>query len=249
MATTAEKRENLVVLRAKAEEKVREYNAAVLENKGTRSIEEELTNTVNEYTSVARSICFDECRDSDDPMMTAVQRLTFDTIATHPEKVEGASFSLMTIIDKEQPIDLGKLHKYCGGIGADTAWLNMLEKFNFHMTAKRAIRLGINPANINDSYAMSEISKAIDLGENPVDDDHILDTMQAIVTAMVGPEYTNAITPYDVAYLDSIYAKKVGKRALAVGVANHAHLRSYMAEICHRAVMGKSYAIEYKTKK
>ncbi len=130
-----------------------------------------------------------------------------------------------------------------GGIGKDPQWAAMVEKLNFLMTAQKAVDLGIDPKAVNDSYAMSDIARQIDMGKTPTSKTNILKTVQAIVTAMIGEEY-KAVS-HDVNFLMSVYSRK-NRKALTVSCANHKYMRQYMMEICHRIVEGKSYALDYK---
>lgn len=254
-------------LREKAEMLIKDYNDAVqsgnyslymevpktdasgnpadgTEEKLVREVVEQL---VNEYTSIARDECFAALKSTDDPMLEAVKQLTFKTIRIVDRMVgeEKQKTPVSSIEDSEKPIDLLKLHKYVGGdgIGKNKDWAYMVEKLNFLMTAQKAVDLGIDPQAVNDSYAMSEISKAIDLGKTPTSKTNILKTLQAIVTAMVGDEYK--ATSHDVNFLYSVYSRK-NRAALTVTCANHKYMRQYMAEICHRIVLGKSYALDFK---
>lgn len=205
---------------------------------------------VNEHTSIARDECFETLQASVDPMLEAVRQLTFPTIRIVDKKVgEGkyAKIPVSFIEDSEKAIDLLKLHKSVnGGIGKNKNWASMIEKLNFLMTAQKAVDLGINPNTINDSYAMSDISRQIDMGKTPTSKTNILKTIQTIVTAMIGEEYK--VTSHDVNFLMSVYSRK-NRKALTVSCANHKYMRQYMMEICHRIVEGKSYAIDYKQKR
>ena len=69
--------------------------------------------------------------------------------------------------------------------------------------------------------------------------------LQKVVDAMIGEEF-KAVS-HDVKFLLSIYSKKNNRKALTVTCANHKYLTMYVAEICHRIVMGKAYTVEYKT--
>lgn len=213
----------------------------------TMTIRDVVDQLVNEYTSIVRDECFNDLKATDDPMLEAVKKLTYQTIRV-TDKTEGEKnnkISVSRIEDTEKYIDLLKLHKYVGGdgIGKDKQWAYMVEKLNFLLTAQKAVDLGIDPKAVNDSYAMSEISKSIDLGKTPTSKTNILKTLQAIVTAMVGDEYK--ATSHDVNFLYSVYSRK-NRAALTVTCANHKYMRQYMAEICHRIVLGKSYAIDFK---
>lgn len=234
-------------LREKAETLVKDYNDAIQSGKYEKAakLNDEIEQTVNEYTSIAREECFAALKATKDPMLEAVKVLIYPTIRAKDSKVGNEKIPVRSIEDIEKPIDLLKLHKYVGGdgIGADKNWAYKVEKLNFLMTAQKAVDLGIDPKSVNDSYAMSDISKSIDLGKTPCSKTNILKTVQAIVTAMVGEEYK--ATSHDVNFLMSVYSRK-NRAALTVTCANHKYMRQYMAEICHRIVLGKSYALDYK---
>lgn len=266
MAKTREEYQaKLVELRELAESKTREYNDAAQNgemDKATKT-EAEIEEAISEYTGIAEMLAFDTCEKSENPMVTAVTMLTFRTIAkkdVNPETIEvkdvnGKTFRLpgrpiFRIVDKEKYIDLAKLHKrITGGIGADKTWIYQVEKMNMCMTAQRAQDLGCSAENlkdINDSYAMSEIAKQVQLGKNPCSNTQLLKTLTAIVAAMLGEGYKP--NSHDVAFLKSVYAKK-GKAALSVACANHKNFRNYIAEVCHRIVTGGIYTVEFKKAK
>ncbi len=256
-------------LREKAEALIKEYNEAVQNGNFAPTIEvpkidasgnptgdtetmlirEVVEQLINEHTAIAREECFDALKATDDPMIEAVKQLTFSTIRINDKKVgeDKQKIPVSFIENTERPIDLLKLHKYVGGdgIGKDKNWAYIIEKLNFLMTAQKAVDLGIDPKTINDSYAMSDISKQINFGKTPTSKTNLLKTLQAIVTAMIGEEYK--ATSHDVAFLMSVYSRK-NRAALTVSCANHKYMRQYMAEICHRIVLEKSYALDYKRK-
>lgn len=220
------------------------------EGEGTTGVlvREYMEQTVNEYTSIARKECFDALKETEDPMLEAVKQLSYPTIRIVDKKVgeDKQKIPVTAIEDTEKQIDLLKLYKHCGSIGKDPNWLHMVEKFNFLLTAQKAVDLGIDPKAINDSYAMSEIAKGYDLGKNPASKTNLLKTLQTIVTAMIGEEY-KAVS-HDVNFLLSVYSRK-SRKTLTVTCANHKYMRGYVMEICHRIVTGKSYAVEYKAVK
>lgn len=237
-------------LRAEVEGLVSSYNEAYQAGKfedamkASKAIEEK----VNEYTSVAREDTFEACKNSPDPMLTAVTVLSFVTIGVKDEQKGDDKIPVRVIVEKERQIDLFKLYKYCGdkGIGADPKWLYMAEQLNMLMTAKKAKDLGIDPKSVNDSYAMSNIAREINLGKDPTSNTNMLKTLQSVITAMLGDGY-KAVS-HDVNFLWSVYTKK-NRKALTVTAANHKALRGYLAEICHRIVTGKKYGIDYKAVK
>lgn len=237
-------------LRQQAEDLCKKYNDAIQTGKfeDATKINDEMDKAINEYTSIVRTMCFDECKASDDPMHTAVTMLTYTTIAAKDEKVDEDKVPVRSVVDKERPIDLLKLHKYVGGdgIGADKAWPHIAQKMNFTLTAQAAKDLGIDPKKVNDSYAMSDIAAQYDLGKNPASNTNLLKTLQTVITAMLGDGAK--ATSHDVAFLKMVYAKK-NRKALTVTCANHKYFVNYIAEICHRIVTGKTYEVEFKAKK
>lgn len=268
--TKAERIAEMQVLREKAESLVMQYNEGIQNGNPNPTIEvnvldsngnvtgtkaEYITNLIdeamNKYTAIAREICFTECRETDDPMLEAVKRLTFATIGMKVSRKGEEKIPVAEIIEKNKAIDLLKLHKTVdGGIGKNPKWNGMVEKMNFHMTARQAKRIVKKKENltrvlteINDSYAMSDIAKAIDMGKDPTSNTKLLGTLQGIVTAMIGDEYK--ATSHDVNFLTDLYATK-GRTALSVNCANHRYFRAYIAAICHSIVTGEDYEISFK---
>lgn len=238
--------QKLLALRAKADEQVKSYNEAIQSGNFAESvkIDDALTQTVNEYTSEVRKMCFDACKATENPMLTAVNLLSFMTIGVKDEKVGEDKIPVRVVIDKERAIDLYKLHKYIeGGIGHDKNWLYIAEKFNCLMTAAAAKDLGLDPKAVNDSFAMSAIARDIDLGKAPTSETAMLTQLKMVITSMIGEEYK--VTTHDLKFLLKCYTKK-SKKALTITTANHKYLRGYLAEICHKLVTGKQYDADYK---
>lgn len=246
--TREENTAKLATLRSEAEALVKEYNEAIQTGKFEEAskVDAKLTEKVNEYTATVRDMCFEDCKNTANPMLTAVTTLSYVTIGTKDEQKGDDKVPVRSIVDKERPIDLFKLDKYCGGIGADKNWLHIAQKMNLLLTAQKATDLGLDPKAVHDSYAMSEIAREFDMGKTPTSKTNLLRTLQTVITAMLGEGYK--ATSHDVNFLLSVYSKK-NRKALTVTCANHRYFRNYMAEICHRIVTGKAYELDYKTKK
>ena len=244
--TREERIGKLAELKLTAETLALSYNEAMQGGRFDKETEKSITDTVNEYTAVARDICFDDCKNTDDPMLAAVTMLSFMTIGTKDEKKGDDIIPVRVIVEKEKQIDLEKLHKYCGKIGKDENWSHIAQKLNMLLTAQKAVDLGLDPTKINDSYAMSEIARAFDMGKTPTSKTSLLKTMQTVITAMIGEEYK--VTSHDVNYITSVYSRK-NRAALTVTCANHKYFRNYVAEVCHRIVTGKKYEVDFKVKK
>ena len=242
----------LAELYAKADDLVKQYNATVLE--GTMAdaakVEADLDQAINEYTAEVRKMCFDACKATDDPMLTACTLRSFQTIKRKDVKEQGDKSGkppIRVLEYCEKDIDLLKLHKYIeGGIGHDKNWPFIAEKFNMLLTAAAAKDLGLDPKPVNDSYALSQIARDIDLGKAPTSDTAILAQLKVVIAAMIGDGYK--VTTHDVKYLMKVYSKK-SKKALTVTTANHRYMRGYLADICHKLATGKVYGLDHKTVK
>lgn len=236
----------LAELRVKADEKAIAYNEAMTDEKVTDAtkIQSELDDIMSEYTGTARQICFEDCKNSGDPMMAAVKQLTFKSIKAIYRAPEGELIEKCSIDEVDKAIDLEKLHKYCDGIGKDQKWLYYAQKLNFLLTVQKAKDLGIDPKAINNSYAVAEICNSIDMGKTPTSKTNMLKTLNLVIAAMVGEEFK--ATSHDVNYLLTIWAKKSTKKALTVTAARHKTMYGFLAEICHRIVLSKVYDIEVK---
>lgn len=247
--TQAERNEKLTSLQAEITTLVSKYNEAI-RTKDTKqediiAINNETEKKIGEYVATAKEKCFEECKATEDPMLHAVKVLSYPVIRIADKKDNDTGLITRSVSDSAKDINLFELHKYCGGIGKDDKWVYKLEKFNCLLTAKKAKDLGLDPKKVYNSYAMNEISRAIDLGATPTSNTQILKNLQVIVDSMIGDNYK--ATSHDVSYLTSIYSKK-GKKALAVACANHRYLCNYIACICHRIVTGAGYELEHKEK-
>ncbi len=243
--TTAESIARMAKLREELEELCKKYNEANQAGLAAdvRKLDDEMTQRVNEYTSIVRDMCFEDCKAAADPMLKAITMLSYETIAAKDAKKGDMKIPVREIVPALKQIDLLKLDQFCGGIGADKNWSHYAMKLNFLLTAQKCKDLGIDPKSINDSYSMSEIARDLNMGKNPTSNTQLLKTLQKVVSAMIGDAYK--ATSHDVQYLMSIYTKK-NKAALTVTCANHKYLRQYLAEICHRIVTNKAYSVEYK---
>ena len=247
--TNAERAAKKAELRKLVEAQVKVYNDAIQSAKFEEAMKanEEIEKAVNEYTSIAREECFEECKAAKNPMLEAITRLTFATIGVKDNKKGEEKIPVRELIDKDRAIDLLKLHKAVdGGIGVEKDWAHKAEKLNFLLTAQKAVDLGVKPeklTEIHNSYAMSEIARSIDMGKTPTSKTNLLKTLQSVITAMLGEDVK--ATSHDVNYLMSVYSKK-NRKALTVTCANHKYFRGYLAEICNHIVTGNPYEVEYK---
>ncbi len=238
----------LATLRSETDELVKTYNEAVQNGnfEAATKADKAMTEKINEYTATVRDMCFEDCKNTDNPMLTAVTTLSYVTIGVKDEQKGDDKVPVRAVVEKERQIDLFKLDKYCGGIGTDKNWLHIAQKMNLLLTAQKACDLGLDPKTVHNSYAMSEIAREFNMGKNPTSKTNLLRTLQMVISAMLGEGYK--ATSHDVNFLMSVYSRK-NRKALTVTCANHRYFRNYLAEICHRIVTGGVYELDYKTKK
>lgn len=262
--TKTERTERMLALKALAEAKAEEWNEATDQKnyEAAFKADEEMTKAVNEYTALKQAEVFEECAESDDPMLEAVKRLQYETIRVKEIKVGELKIPTKTIDNTMKDIDLLKLHKKVdGGIGADPQWNIKAERLGFLLTAKVAWELGdrrsrVNPEKelkakdllkeISDSYAMSAIARDIDNGGIPTSNKAVKELLAEVIKAMIGEDYEP--TDYDVNFLLNGYTKK-SKKALAIACSNHRGTRALLANICNHIVLNRTYTAEYKTVK
>lgn len=68
-----------------------------------------MTEKINEYTATVRDMCFEDCKATPDPMLTAVKTLSYITIGVKDEKKGDDKVPVRSVIEKERAIDLFKL--------------------------------------------------------------------------------------------------------------------------------------------
>ena len=237
----AEIRKKVVALVDKRNDLVLTGKAKV---KAIANIDEKIQKAVKEYASLKETCVFNECKASDDPMLEAIKRLNYTVICVKDEKKDADDQAVLQKVDEKfKDIDLAKLHKKCGSIGKDKNWIYILEHFNCLLTMRAAQDLGLDPKEVNDSYAMNKLSREINLGKNPVSNTNIVKTLQKVVNAMIGEEFK--ATSHDQKFIDMVYTRK-SREALKVTCGNHRQLRGILAQVCHKLVLGKSYSVDYK---
>lgn len=234
---------------ADAEAKVSAYNDAIQNDKPLSELVEirkDIDNILGDFASYKKFLAFEACAASPDPMLAAIDNPTYLVGKFVEEVPDGGKFPVARIDSATKAIDLLQLHKHIkGGIGHDKKWPYIVEALNSKLTARVGAAIGLNPTEIMDSYAMSNIARDIDLGKNPTSNTNLLKTMRTVVAAMVGEEYGNKVTSHDVAFILECYSKK-SRKALTLSVANHKTLRTIMGDVCRAVTHGESYAIDYK---
>ena len=101
--TNEERKSKMETLKNEAESLVQEYNVLMLDGKLAEAagIDAQIEEKIGEYTGHARDITFEECKAAENPMIAAVTKLSYLTIAVKDEKKE-EGFKFTTV--KANPI-------------------------------------------------------------------------------------------------------------------------------------------------
>ena len=245
---------------AEIETLVSKYNehAKYGELKSMKEIDEKIASKVQEYDQAAEKEAFDEFLKAENPMKAAAEAVRYSTVKVADEKgVQKGVIANKVIEASSKPIDPLRLHKrVSGGIGADKSWHFMIEKLNLLLTCRRAIELGVDPREIQNTYSMSEEAAKIEVLLSETDptkydknkaDEVLKQDVQKCVDAMLGTGFS--VSDVMCNYLLMIYTKKDNRKALSVTCANHRYMRTYLLEICHAAITGNAFSLNYKAKK
>lgn len=247
-------------LRAIAESKVAQFNKVYLdkENSTQKMIEKAqkaVDEAVDEFNAQSMKNAYEECAKAEDPMLAAIQKLSYPKIGAKPprEKKGSDEVAKMELVDRAGKIDAYRLHKRVeNGIGKEKNWWAMIEKLNQLLTARAGMQLetAIKPEEIKASFAMKDLSRQIKLADgkkDPVGDSNIKDTLQKVVNAMIGEEYV--VEDRDVIFLLNAHSKKDTKAKLTMALQNNANFRITIMEVCNRIAERADYEISFKVEK
>lgn len=242
-AQTSKAKDVLVCTQTRLEAAVSAYNEANQADNITDAVSAnaDINNALELYNAVAELEFMLKSAATADPMLDAVKRLVYTGKAVRDKEDKLTGLMVRSIADKERYVNLYKLHQLCGGIGRTDKWIDYIDKFNYLMTAQKAVDLSISPTKVKNNYQMSKIAEAVDLGKNPTSKTNLLATLNTVIHTMIGDKYVATAT--DVNYLVMVYAKK-GKRALSVACSNNTGLCNSIARICHRLVNNLSYTLD-----
>lgn len=247
-ATEPAKTDKKSIIRDELAALVKNYNESMQfgEFKVMRKLDESIKAKLEEYTKEAKSERFKELAAMDNPMVEIARDMTFSTLKVVDKEEDDGP--VRVIESAEKAIDPLELHKRVeGGIGADHMWPYMVERLNMLFTAATAKDLGLDAKQVKNTMLMHEEAEKLELaGDKKSTDAAILADVQKTIDAMLGAGYT--ATPAMVQYLRKVH-ERGGKASLTVKCSNHAGMRSHMVVLCHAAVTGDPFILDYKQKK
>lgn len=269
-AFDAEKAEKVKKLREKVKDILEEDKAASLEKLKTlvasyndcadfneyqrmKKLDEKMQEVLAKYVSLCEGESFSELRGAENPMVEAATRLYFDTVKLRDMKQDDGS-TRRVVVETRKPIDPLRLHKAInGGIGADKLWWSRVERLNTLLIAAAAEKLNaistdgkkIDVTKIMDTAAMREESKKLKLHSDgdPNNIELFTNDVQETVDAMLGKGYT--VTPNMVDFLRRAH-EKTGKDMMTLTCTTHKTMRQCMMAVCHSAITGEDFVLDYK---
>lgn len=254
---------NLEILTATKEQivnKINEYNKGLQDGISVadmNKIDNELKELEATYSNVMARVVFDECLDTDNPMLTAVTRYSYNVVSHKDNKEDGVIVERVLNTERVRQIDLLKLCKYSQDIKherkLETNWQYDAMKLNQLLCMRSAKELKFTAKQIKEiasTFYMEELARKIDLGETPESNTQICKQVQAVIDKILFKDDGKGKNAYkvnnhDVAYMLMIYTKK-GKNALAVQVAKHDFLRRILGDVLYRITTDGKYSLEYK---
>lgn len=247
-------------LRIQFDQQVAELKTAIANKdfEAINRIEGELKDTEKEYRDELQLNIFGECRDAENPMLEAVTRYSFETISHKMERDGKLITGVEAIYDKVVELDIVKFTKFAQ---LNKVWILKAEKLNQLMCLQVGKDLGVSSAqiqSINKDFGFGDkAAKDIKMGKNPLSNNQMTKTLQAIIDDLVFVEGSDSKSDsnkfkannHDVAYLRYCYTSRSKRGELTVKTAKNNFICQLIVDIAHRLITGKVYSVEFKIQK
>lgn len=180
------------------------------------------------YTGNAKYQAYKEFLDSDNPLLSAVMKMTIDVIKVSSSTDKKTRITSQKVVDSSIPIDLVDFEKRAREdhqvhLGYSRGWLPQIERLNYIYTIRAGRELGDpkydaqNLTKLHDNYIMSKVAKDLAVNEADVSRPQLLSNRQLlrelneIGQKMFGPEFK--FNSHDVSALYGSYkgGLQVGK--------------------------------------
>ncbi len=237
----AESKARLTELKANAMELAEEFNEFFQGGKTDEFLatEKKLKEVVDSYNEIAQKIFFEECKATENPLIHAITVLEFDAIHASDKSEKDSKFKVKTITDKKKIVDLLRLEKHCGVIGADPTWRQKLNELYCVFVIKGCSDIGKDPIEFHGSENMRKLVKVFDLKKDGVTGKQLVKYMQPVIDAMIGEGHK--VLTHDRNWVDGdIVSVKKGKK-LTKNIIKNKPFISLIAQVCHHLVTGIPY--------
>lgn len=209
----------------------------------------------NKYTNVSRDEAFAACLKAENPMKTAILKLTFKTIAVSEAGVKKGKKVPAQIKEREMDIDLLALKRYAKGhggkqIGAVRNWDNMAQKLNYRLSFRKGNEVGDpkwkkeNLTAIADNFLMSDLAREFKFKADPADAENCKAALQEMVDAMIGTGYT--VDENTVNWVLSCFGTK-GRTAKQLIMPNARGFVMILRDACNKLLVGDNFIADSKS--
>lgn len=186
-------------------------------------------------------------------MMAAIKDPTYPTVRVRNVKSDDGVIRLAAG-NVNKTINLISLHKFCGGIGVDHAWVNGAKKMWLSFVARGVFEKLPDDADEDaikkaltdflDCDFMKGIAKAKTAGKNLTSNTKLLENLTELIKRMIGEEY-KPLT-HDVRYILQAYSMKDRKEMLSVKYCTEKGFADILLDVCRRIVCNEAYKDNYK---
>lgn len=260
LATRPELVKVMADIKAELEADVIVYNELLQNGKGEEAAakNEHQQELVKEYNIASRDLVFanafekaGEENNTTAVMIAAVTALTYPTIRLSDKKDEDSVIPVREITSDRKRLPLAKMPDF-GKVGADEKWLGAAEKFNVEMIARaikdlvdESVDLPTYLKSINKTMKMSKIAQEFELGENPVSNTKLLDTLRTVIKMMIGEEYAAKVITRDVRMIEYRYISedKKDRTGFTNKVCTKKDFVDLLLIVGHHVVTGKPYEV------
>lgn len=249
-----------------AEAKVALYNQ---ENKADNRDSEKVVKARNDaeeacsgYKNASKLVAYYELQQTERPIITAVERLTYPTINVRQDKQKSdVDVPDLILVDGSALFDLYDIDKNSDIEFASKDWKSLARKLNHRVVYMSAKKFGADCKFVSEYSSMTDVSKQIAAGERPLSLANMTAALHDSVRAIIGTDWDelfdtvigedNEGNPLTIGnacmnYIQTVFNKK-GKRVLSTECGKDGAFAKLLAEICHLLVTGESIEVSSKS--
>ena len=209
---------------------------------------------VAQYAITKKDEVFLALKKQKNPMLEAVKQLRYKVITIKRVTIEGTKEKERTVDEKECAINLIDLNKFCGGtLGTNPEWLAGLKFFAACLIARHGndLKKPVDAVKASKAFVgvSAEIKEKILNGrtvEEACSDAGLVQTLNALITLMIGEEYAKVETDF-AQWLLKVSVKR-GREVASLKFIGERILTDVLAEVMHCIILNKPITLEYKLK-
>lgn len=241
----------LLAFQKEQEKAIDSYNKALV--KGNLEKMQEAENLMREaeksYRAKREKMWYDEFAQDENPMLTAVTKRNFTTIAHRTIREDGE----VVAIEATEKVCEVDLIKFCNRAKINSDWRHSVQKLNLLAALRVANELKIPKKEVqemNDCWAMSQIARDIDMGKTPESNTQMKKLLQEVVDKILFVDDGKGknvykVNNHDIAYITYLYCGR-GRSALTVRAAKNNYFTKLITDVLHRLAIDGVYSIDYK---